>query len=1373
MEVREMKASSFIGRFTALLVPSIVATASLAWGGTADVPYETAAGPFEVAGSPDSYSVAWVEQTGEFETLWLRVESGTGSSRLHLVAGLVEGEAGIRLDASATRVATAWKSGGAWKLGSLDLGDDDAEVRTHALGPGRLLGVSLRDGDASVVALLQDDPGDFVRLVEIDPVDWTSETLYETNEDVDASALLALGDRIAAAWTDAGGGLTLRVLDGSGPVTLDRKLNVFPVAHLAPRIGRFEQTLTVAWIERLPGGALASRVAVIAADGTLRILDAGEIPGADLAASIVPSQGDGRLLVRAWDDRSDLMLLDGRTDLACGTPIADSRPSAGTWLLGDGDGALLFRSVEAEDGRFSLTSQPVHCGSEISTGDSLVPGISPRAGGSGSSGDGGTTTGGSEDPCNGWDDDGDGILDNGCDRICDDPEVGLGPFDFMDDTWQSASPAVVRAGSEFGVVYQDSRGTHAGIFFARMDETGAMVYERRITPDTHVARRPTLTWTGSQYAVVWEDFSTGRFEIFVSVLNSDGSNSTSPLQVTDLCTGPGCTGVGGQEPSIAWSGSGFGVLFSSSRNGNDELFYARLQPSGVKLGTDDVVRAGGDSRRPSVAWDGTQFGVAWTETLAGGEQEIYFTTVTVTGIPGTLQRITNATGLSDYPSLIWVGTVYGLAWQDARIGGNEIYFVRLDATGSKIGSDERLTFSTGSAFSPSLAWTGQEYAVSWNDTRGGNQDVYTARVSSAGVKQGFELRVSTPPAEAGFTSLAWSGTGQVVVWEDRDDGVWGVHAAFVRCCDDLDGDGYSECAGDPNDQDPSGYPGGPDACDGRDNNGDGVVDETCDGICTGADDWDGDLRVSDSNAGVYTAEIAWNGSEFGVAWGQNLGGANLWFRRLDAAGQPLGPATTVVASGSVHSMVWNGTEYGLLADDGTGAMLVRLDATGNLVGTSSFDPMDDPVMVWNGSEYAVVTDEFLFYRIDAVGNQLGTPVDLGISSVFPYPDLAWTGSEYGLVYARNGIYFQRFDVNGTLVGSEMTVTTDGTTPSIVWTGSEYGVAWNYANGINDNGIRFVRLDAAGVIQGTPATVTSAVGNSQAPVVRWTGEEYGVVWQDDQFGLDYIFFRRLTAAGAPSGSILRAMQPIDTDARWPAMVWSGTDYGIVSRYIHISSTSYETWFQLVRCCGQSADGDGYGKCEDCDDQNPDVYPFAPQICDGLNNDCRDPAWPLLDGTNEADIDGDNQSECAGDCDETDITVYLGAPELCDFQDNDCDTVIDEGFPIPGASSFTAFYGDKQKFDWGVAELADRYDVVRGVLETLHSTGGDFSASVESCLEDDTVFNSTKDPAVPDPGGGLYYLIRAQAACKDGTYDSGGAGQSRTRDAGIESSSNTCP
>ncbi len=139
----------------------------------------------------------------------------------------------------------------------------------------------------------------------------------------------------------------------------------------------------------------------------------------------------------------------------------------------------------------------------------------------------------------------------------------------------------------------------------------------------------------------------------------------------------------------------------------------------------------------------------------------------------------------------------------------------------------------------------------------------------------------------------------------------------------------------------------------------------------------------------------------------------------------------------------------------------------------------------------------------------------------------------------------------------------------------------------------------------------------------------------------------------------------------------------------------TWYS-------DADHDGFGagsftECDqppdtstvggDCDDADSTAYPLAPELCDGVDNNCDgridEAAGDEL--TWYADTDGDGHggsitvTACAqpagfvadgDDCDDTSAASYPGATEVCDGLDNDCDGDADEA----GATGEQTWYVD---------------------------------------------------------------------------------------------------
>ena len=104
----------------------------------------------------------------------------------------------------------------------------------------------------------------------------------------------------------------------------------------------------------------------------------------------------------------------------------------------------------------------------------------------------------------------------------------------------------------------------------------------------------------------------------------------------------------------------------------------------------------------------------------------------------------------------------------------------------------------------------------------------------------------------------------------------------------------------------------------------------------------------------------------------------------------------------------------------------------------------------------------------------------------------------------------------------------------------------------------------------------------------------------------------------------------------------------------------------------------------------------------------------------------------------------------------------------------FDDDGQTLSWTPLSWTNAYDVVKGDLYTLRDTGGDYLASVTSCLGDNVGGSSALDTESPDVDSAFFYVVRGVVGTEDGgTFDTLGAGQITSRDAGIELAPDTCP
>jgi hypothetical protein len=193
------------------------------------------------------------------------------------------------------------------------------------------------------------------------------------------------------------------------------------------------------------------------------------------------------------------------------------------------------------------------------------------------------------------------------------------------------------------------------------------------------------------------------------------------------------------------------------------------------------------------------------------------------------------------------------------------------------------------------------------------------------------------------------------------------------------------------------------------------------------------------------------------------------------------------------------------------------------------------------------------------------------------------------------------------------------------------------------------------------------------------------------------------------------------------------------------------------CDDDDDADGHPDGADCDSLSAVVYPGAPELCDGRDNDCDgivDEGHPDTDSDGRADcVDTDDDSDgypdvidncplaynpyqydadgdgIGNDCDDDDDQdgtldpedcgplnpgIHPGAVEICDGQDNDCDGLIDEGF--------------RDSDGVGGADCVDADDDADGVLD-----GSDNCPWTYNPLQEDANANSVGDACEADSDG----------------------------------------
>jgi predicted CxxxxCH...CXXCH cytochrome family protein len=117
---------------------------------------------------------------------------------------------------------------------------------------------------------------------------------------------------------------------------------------------------------------------------------------------------------------------------------------------------------------------------------------------------------------------------------------------------------------------------------------------------------------------------------------------------------------------------------------------------------------------------------------------------------------------------------------------------------------------------------------------------------------------------------------------------------------------------------------------------------------------------------------------------------------------------------------------------------------------------------------------------------------------------------------------------------------------------------------------------------------------------------------------------------------------------------------------LTDSSDDACISVMSATSSDNDGDGFTVLDgDCNDNDNTMYPFAPKLCDGKDNNCDG----KRDFTTDEDKDNDGVPWCRDDCDDDNPFIFpgnqegpVGDPSCSDGFDNDCDRLTDLNDPL---------------------------------------------------------------------------------------------------------------
>lgn len=310
----------------------------------------------------------------------------------------------------------------------------------------------------------------------------------------------------------------------------------------------------------------------------------------------------------------------------------------------------------------------------------------------------------------------------------------------------STAPSISVSGSVVIIVWSDKRdgisNNNYEIYYSRSTDGGkSWDTDTRLTSDPAQSDSPSVSVYGKLVLVVWDDYREVTTKTYCK-RSTDGGISWGPDTKLIEPGGSPTVSVSGSLVHVVWNALGK-TSYKRSKDGGLTWEASKL------LTINNVI-----TNSPSLSVSGSSVHVVWLDSRNSSKYEIYYTHSTDSGKTweADTRLTTNYTSATLFSSVAASGSDVHVVWDDNRDGNYEIYYKGSKNGGLNWGADTRLTNNTSTSLHPFISISASAVHVVWNETRDGT-DVYYKRNSTGnpvGIKdlQSADLQFTVFPNPA-------------------------------------------------------------------------------------------------------------------------------------------------------------------------------------------------------------------------------------------------------------------------------------------------------------------------------------------------------------------------------------------------------------------------------------------------------------------------------------------------------------------------------------------------------------------------------------------------------------------------------------------------